>query len=113
MGRDPVRPRTWRENSMRSIKMLGVLGLLAATPASAWAHGDHHCRFRAPARAAYLAPQVRPVYVPGYWIRRGPHPFWRAGVWVAPPQPGATWVAPQWVWERNQWVWREGTWAQP
>jgi hypothetical protein len=98
---------------MRSIKMLAVLGLLAATPASAWAHGGPYHGWRGPGRAAFVAPRVHPVFVPGYWVRRGPRPFWRAGVWVTPPQAGAAWVAPRWVREGNQWVWREGYWAQP
>jgi hypothetical protein len=103
---------------MGSIKFLAVIGLLAAVPATAMAH-DHerHERrhWRAVPPTAYLAPVVRPVWIPGYWVRRGPRPAWTAGAWVTPPQVGYTWVAPQWEWHgpHRQWVWREGYWAQP
>jgi hypothetical protein len=96
---------------MRSIKLFAVLGLLAATPASAWAHSDRHQERRAPARAAYVAPARRPVWVPGYWARRGPRPVWHVGAWVTPPQAGWSWVAPYRTRDRGRWVWSEGYWA--
>jgi hypothetical protein len=95
---------------MGSIKLLAVFGLLAATPASAWAH-DYRHEGRAPTRAGYVAPAQRPVWVAGHWVRRGPRPVWHAGAWVTPPQAGWSWVAPHRRWDRGRWVWREGYWA--
>ena len=95
---------------MRTIKLLAVIGLLAATPASAWAHGHRSHGWRAPARAVYVAP-ARRVWVPGYRVHRGPRPFWQVGVWATPPQSGWSWVAPQWAWQGGRSIWQEGYWA--
>jgi hypothetical protein len=96
---------------MLSIKMLAVLGLLAAAPASAWAHGDRHHENRWHGRPVHVTPVRRPVWVPGYWAHRGPRPVWQVGVWATPPQAGWVWVAPQWGRERGHRVWRDGYWA--
>jgi hypothetical protein len=100
---------------MRTIKLLAVLGLLAAAPASARADGRRSPSYRAPVARAYVAPAVRPVWVPGYWEHRGPHRFWHQGAWLAPPQPGWSWVAPRWAWDppRRQREWRAGHWSPP
>lgn len=55
------------------------------------------------------------VFVPGYWSWRNHNRIWIDAAWATPPQPGAVWVAPQWVWDAasGQWVWREGYWSPP
>jgi hypothetical protein len=96
------------------LKMLTVLGLLAAAPTVALAHDNgFHRGYYGRRPEVYVA--RRPVWVPGYWSHRGPHRVWTNGAWIAPPQPGYAWVAPQRVWDRGRhmWVWQEGYWAAP
>jgi hypothetical protein len=103
---------------MTAIKLLAVAGILAAAPATAFAHDrdhdrDRNCHHEHGGRGPAVHVGVRPVWVPGYWRNHGPRRAWIQGAWATPPQAGWVWVAPQQVWDgySRQWVWREGYWA--
>ncbi len=55
-------------------------------------------------------PVVGYVWTPGYWHWEGGHHIWAAGRWVAPPRPGAVWVAPRWERAGARWRLHPGLW---
>ncbi len=77
-----------------------VLLLLAAGAVFADTHvvigvgiGPRYGYYRVPPPAGYFAPCPGPgyVWVPGYWVRVGPRPYWREGYWAPPRHPHRYW----------------------
>ena len=50
------------------------------------------------------------VWTPGYHAWNGTAYAWTPGAWVAPPHPGARWVAHRWVHRNGGYVLVEGHW---
>jgi hypothetical protein len=97
------------------VKKLALTLLLALSlaPAAAIAQVGVVVRVAPPAPVVeHYGPPPHPgwVWQPGYQAWDGNRYAWHAGVWVAPPHPGARWVAHRWVHHNGGWVMQEGHW---
>ena len=95
------------------MKKLVLATLLAFTLVPAASYAQVYVHDRPPARfVEHPGPRPHPgwVWQAGYHRWDGAHYVWAPGVWVAPPRPGAVWVAHRWVHRDGGWVLVEGHW---
>jgi hypothetical protein len=87
---------------MRAIKWIAMVGLLAAAPATAFAHGwrepepVRRVEVR-PAAAVYVTPRVEVVRHHRWWGHRQHH---------------AVWVPGHWAWAGHHRVYQRGYWSR-
>lgn len=55
-------------------------------------------------------PSPQHVWVEEDWVPRGNSYVWHGGYWVAPPRPGAVYIAGHWRNQRRGSVWVPGHW---
>ncbi len=60
-------------------------------------------------------PSPEHVWVPGWWVWRGPDCgyVWSSGRWVVPPERGYVWEPPWWRPKNGRYYWRDGAWTPP